>query len=230
MKNIEDYGFDRSDLVIATAVNSYLKKLTPEAREETLAGIIRQDGAMTRINGERAAALIENAKAAVMIGSEGWKDGGDPLMIKTLASVGTDVKALQELLNQLGASLSVDSEYGDQTEAAVKAFQKKQVLKTDGLYGEKTHAALMAAVSDDDAGQTAGDPEQATEGSETKVVIISEGGKVNIRKGNSTAFGVITAVAPGTTLDYVATAGNGWNAVVVSGQVGWVSGKYSRTI
>ena len=39
MKNIEDYGFDRSDLVIATAVNSYLKKLTPEAREETLAGI-----------------------------------------------------------------------------------------------------------------------------------------------------------------------------------------------
>ena len=56
MKNIEDYGFDRSDLVIATAVNSYLKKLTPEAREETLAGIVRQDGAETRINGERVAA------------------------------------------------------------------------------------------------------------------------------------------------------------------------------
>ena len=32
MKNIEDYGFDRSDLVIVTAVNSYLKKLTPGYR------------------------------------------------------------------------------------------------------------------------------------------------------------------------------------------------------
>lgn len=94
MKNIEDYGFDRSDLVIATAVNSYLKKLTPEAREKTLAGIIRQDGAMTRINGERAAALIENAKAAAMIGSEGWKDGGDPLMIKTLAFIREQLPAV----------------------------------------------------------------------------------------------------------------------------------------
>ena len=84
MKNIEDYGFDRSDLVIATAVNSYLKKLTPEAREETLAGIVRQDGANTKINGESVAALIENAKAMAMIGSEGWKDGGDPLMKRTL--------------------------------------------------------------------------------------------------------------------------------------------------
>ena len=40
MKNIEDYGFDRSDLIIATAVNSYLKNLTPEARRETLAGVV----------------------------------------------------------------------------------------------------------------------------------------------------------------------------------------------
>jgi hypothetical protein len=37
VKNIEDYGFDRSDLIIATAVNSYLKNLTPEARRKALA-------------------------------------------------------------------------------------------------------------------------------------------------------------------------------------------------
>jgi hypothetical protein len=92
MKNIEDYGFDRSDLVIATAVNSYLKKLMPEAREETLAGIVRQDGAKTKFNGERVVALIENAKVAAMIGSEGWKDGGDPLMIKTRHSSGSSFR------------------------------------------------------------------------------------------------------------------------------------------
>lgn len=94
MKNIEDYGFDRSDLVIATAVNSYLKNLTPEAREETLAGIIRKDGVKTKINGERVAALIENAKAMAMIGSEGWKDGGDPLMMKTLAFIREQLPAV----------------------------------------------------------------------------------------------------------------------------------------
>ena len=94
MKNIEDYGFNRSDLVIATAVNSYLKKLTPEALEEMLAGIVRKDGATTKINGERVAALIESAKAAAIIGSEDWKDGGDPLMKKTLEFIREQLPAV----------------------------------------------------------------------------------------------------------------------------------------
>ena len=60
----------------------------------------------------------------------------------------------------------------------------------------------------------------------TTVVIVSGGGKVNVRTG----FGRIAAVAPGTTYEYVATAANGWNAVVICSKVGWVSGKYSRLI
>ena len=62
------------------------------------------------------------------------------------------------------------------------------------------------------------------------VVIVSEGGKVNIRKGNSTKYACITSVKPGTTYELVATAANGWNAVVYGMQVGWVSGEYSRVI
>lgn len=54
--------------------------------------------------------------------------------------------------------------------------------------------------------------------------------KVNVRTGNGTGFGRIAAVAPGTTYEYVATAANGWNAVVIGSRVGWVSGKYSRII
>ena len=42
--NIEKYGFERSDLVVVTAVNAYLKKLTPEARRETLSEIVKQGG------------------------------------------------------------------------------------------------------------------------------------------------------------------------------------------
>ena len=64
----------------------------------------------------------------------------------------------------------------------------------------------------------------------TTVVIVSGGGKVNVRTGNGTNFGRIAAVAPGTTYEYVATAANGWNAVVIGSRVGWVSGKYSRLI
>lgn len=82
--NIEEYGFERADLVVANAVNAYLKQLTPETRKETLTQIIRQDGTETVIEADQLATLIESAKAAAVIGSEEWKDGGDPLMKKTL--------------------------------------------------------------------------------------------------------------------------------------------------
>lgn len=70
--NIEEYGFERSDLVVVTAVNAYLKNLTPEARREILSEIVKQDGV---IDGSALAALIENAKAAAMISLEEWQPG-----------------------------------------------------------------------------------------------------------------------------------------------------------
>ena len=151
-------------------------------------------------------------------------------------SSGSDVKALQELLNQLGAALTVDGEFGSKTEAAVKAFQKKAGLKQDGKYGDQTHAALMSAVAEADAGQQAmtetqpsPEQEQPIAGQTTiRVAIRSSGGKVNIRTGNGTSYSRITAVAPDTVLEYVATALNGWQAVKVGSQVGWVSGEYSE--
>lgn len=153
-------------------------------------------------------------------------------------SAGADVKALQELLNQLGAALEVDGQFGSKTEAALKAFQKKAGIKQDGKYGDQTHAALMAAVAEDDAGQQAmtetqpePEQEQPMAGQTTiRVLIKSSGGKVNIRTGNGTSYSRITAVAPGTTLKYVASAFNGWQAVKIGSQVGWVSGEYSEII
>ena len=146
---------------------------------------------------------------------------------------GADVKALQELLNQLGAALEVDGQFGSKTEAAVKGFQKKAGIKQDGKYGDQTHAALMSAVAEDDAGQQAmtetrpePEQEQPVAGQTTiRVLIKSSGGKVNIRTGNGTSYSRITAVVPGTTLEYVASAVSGWHAVKVSGQVGWSTAK-----
>ena len=64
----------------------------------------------------------------------------------------------------------------------------------------------------------------------TVEIFAENGGSVKIRVGNSTDFKSITTVNPGATFDYVATAANGWNAIVVGKQVGWVSGKYSKVI
>ena len=61
-----------------------------------------------------------------------------------------------------------------------------------------------------------------------QVRIVSDSGTVNIRTGNGTQYSRITAAKNGDTFAWVATAGNGWHAVVVNGCVGWVSGKYSK--
>lgn len=160
---------------------------------------------------------------------------GNRLLKKGMS--GADVKALQELLIQLGYNLSkygADGQFGSETLKAVIAFQTDEGLKSDGLYGDLTHAALMDAVSDDDANEESDTgpeipPTPPDTTTPNKVIITSDGGKVNIRTGNSTRYGRITSVAPGTTYPYVATAANGWHAVDVGSKVGWVSGNYSKT-
>lgn len=136
---------------------------------------------------------------------------------------------------QLGYALpkyGADSEFGAKTEKALLAFQKKAGLEADGKYGDKTHAALMDAVADDD-GQPETPEQPAPEKPApvgTTVVIVSEGGKVNVRCGNGTEYERLSTVAPGSTFPLVATAQNGWHAIVIGSRVGWVSGKLAKII
>jgi len=150
----------------------------------------------------------------------------DPLM------KGGDVKMLQELLMKIGYELpkyGADGEYGGETAAAVVRFQAAQKLDADSEYGPDTHRALMDAVADLEAGD--GDNEEGEEPQqpEVKMVeIVSSGGRVNIRSGNDTRYERISAVKPGTMYEYVATAVNGWHALVIGDKIGWVSGAYGR--
>ena len=59
-------------------------------------------------------------------------------------SKGSDVKKIQTLLNKTGAkpALKVDGIFGELTEKATRAFQKKCALKVDGKIGEFSLAAL----------------------------------------------------------------------------------------
>ena len=57
-------------------------------------------------------------------------------------SKGESVKWIQWELNQWKSSLKVDGDFGSNTEAQVKAFQKAKKLTIDGVVGAKTIAAL----------------------------------------------------------------------------------------
>ncbi|MGE8065585.1 N-acetylmuramidase domain-containing protein [Pseudomonas sp. NPDC089569] len=56
-----------------------------------------------------------------------------------------DVRVLQQRLNLAGASLFVDGLFGDATENAVRAYQSRLGLVSDGIAGAKTLAALTGA-------------------------------------------------------------------------------------
>lgn len=60
-------------------------------------------------------------------------------------STGSDVKALQQLLNILGYGLATDGIFGSGTNSAVRSFQAKQKLVVDGYVGSATWAALGKA-------------------------------------------------------------------------------------
>lgn len=57
-------------------------------------------------------------------------------------SKGSDVKTLQELLNQNGYSLDVDGIFGSKTQEAVKDYQTKNKLQVDGIAGNETWGSL----------------------------------------------------------------------------------------
>ncbi len=62
-----------------------------------------------------------------------------------LGDKGELVRLLQEKLNRKGYNLKVDGDFGGKTETAVKDYQKKNGLTSDGVVGPKTWAKLYDA-------------------------------------------------------------------------------------
>ena len=65
------------------------------------------------------------------------------LYYKSSTIVNEHVKWLQQMLKWLGFDIDVDGSFGRQTEAVVKAFQKKYKLTVDGYAGQKTHDKIV---------------------------------------------------------------------------------------
>ena len=67
--------------------------------------------------------------------------------IEQQGSTGENVRSIQYLLNDHGATLTVDGDFGPKTAAAVRAFQTSHKLTVDGIVGNQTWTALIVEVS-----------------------------------------------------------------------------------
>ena len=61
-----------------------------------------------------------------------------PMPVISFGSSGISVRALQKLLIANGYGIPIDGVFGPVTETAVKAFQNRRRLSTDGVVGQKT--------------------------------------------------------------------------------------------
>jgi hypothetical protein len=67
-------------------------------------------------------------------------------------ATGERVKSIQYLLNQRGASLAVDGDFGPATNSAVRSFQSSHSLAVDGVVGPNTWGALIVTVQQGSSG------------------------------------------------------------------------------
>ena len=133
---------------------------------------------------------------------------------------GADVAALQKDLLSLGYKLpkyGADGDYGAETAAAVKAFQKASGLTVDGVTGPMTWAALKAAV---DAAEKGAAPEPAQPAAGNLTV---RAGSWNVRTGPGTDYPSVQVVHGGDRLTSLPT--DGWTPVLADGAIRWISGK-----
>ncbi|MEG3836391.1 peptidoglycan-binding protein [Microcoleus sp. Pol10_D6] len=71
-----------------------------------------------------------------------WDDKPRTLRLAMPRIEGSDVLKLQEALNKAGIVVGADGEFGPATDKAVKEFQQKKGLTTDGIVGLKTREQL----------------------------------------------------------------------------------------
>lgn len=58
---------------------------------------------------------------------------------------GTQITEIQQALVDNGSAILVDGDYGEGTQEAVRAFQRRRGLEADGIVGAQTYEALMGA-------------------------------------------------------------------------------------
>lgn len=136
-------------------------------------------------------------------------------------SKGEDVKELQKNLNTvLGTRLTVDGDFGKNTENAVKQFQIKYGLKVDGIYGKNSRAAMANALS-------APKPNPVSQPQAANKVRVTSKSGLNVRKGPGTKYPTVKSALPFGYIVTILEETNGWGKI---GTEQYISLKYTTKI
>ena len=133
---------------------------------------------------------------------------------------GQDVKLMQEMLVKLGYDLGswgCDGDFGDCTELALWAFQKKAGLDVDGECGPVTLVALEKTV------------EALEDAKLTGQTVCIVGGDCYIRTAPNTSARILGVAYNWHKFPFGGQiSDNGWLLIEYGKQNAWVSGKYGR--
>lgn len=133
--------------------------------------------------------------------------------------------ALQEKLNQLGAELTVDGEYGAATANAVKSWQAMHGLTASGRADQMTLEVLGLLTTG-----TSSDPgmgERVSSISDNQSIRVT-GDTVNVRTGPGTDYPSVRIAKRNEEYEAANTAE--WQPILVNGELRWINKKFIEFI
>ncbi len=139
--------FDKGDKVTVTGTSGDFYKVEADGKNGYVMKkfVTLSSSAQKALNGSSTGS-VANKNYSNRAGMEGIKDMDDIKVPATSkkGDKGPDVKALQQALTLKGYyNTTIDSDFGYNTEKAVKAFQKDEGLTQDGIAGAGTIKALF---------------------------------------------------------------------------------------
>ena len=129
--------------------------------------------------------------------------------------------ALQTKLNEQGAALAVDGEFGNRTVKAVKDWQVNHGLPASGIANKAT-LAILELIQDTEGHKEA--TYVAKDSGSLRVRII--GNTVNIRTGPSTDYPAVSIAKLGEL--YEAADTEHWQPIHLDDKILWISRKYTE--
>lgn len=137
------------------------------------------------------------------------------------------VRTMQKALLAKGHKLpkyGADGDYGDETKAAVVAFQKANALPATGYANEVTLMLILGV----DAPVTPIAPADPMKPAPSMRGVLVTGSSVNIRSGPGTDYDIVLVASKGMT--FPDANPDGWRPLLVNGKLCWISAKYSEAV
>lgn len=161
--------------------------------------------------------ILEGGSSSVVTDTEKPSDTLPNYPVLRKGTSGIFVKILQTRLNAHGSTLIVDGSFGDLTLFAVKTFQTKKSLLSDGVVGALTWAALLA------------EPTGSFLPYKIKITVNA----LNVRTGPGTGYSVIKTLTKDTNIYTITEESVGMGATMwgkLKSGLGWISLDYVQKV